>query len=84
MSRLNSCCGPVDGVPALTITRHSTALGAQLACELERDASAGGMGLKFKGDHQYKAVVKYRSSGATKMAVAMHTLSFGSLTGRLP
>lgn len=73
--------GPVDGVPALTITRHSVALGAQLACELERDASAGGMGLRFKGDHQYKAVVKYRSSGATKMAVAMHTLSFGSLLG---
>jgi len=73
--------GPVGGVQALTITRHSTALGAQLACELERETAAGGIGLKFKANVQYKAVVKYRSSGSTQLAVAMHTLSFGSLPG---
>ena len=73
--------GPVDGVAALTITRHSTALGAQMAFEVERETVAGGMGLKLKPNADYKAVVKYRSTGATQIAFAIHTLSYGSLPG---
>jgi serine/threonine protein kinase len=73
--------GSVDGVPALTITRHSTALGAQMTFELERESSAGGIGLKLKPDGRYKAVVKYRATGSTQLVVAMNTLSFGGLSG---
>jgi hypothetical protein len=73
--------GKLNGVPAVTITRHSAALGAQFAFELERDAASNGMGMKLKPNAQYKAVVRYRSPAGTKLAVAMHTLSFGSLAG---
>jgi serine/threonine protein kinase len=73
--------GSVDGVTALTITRHSTALGAQMTFELERESAAGGIGLKFKPDARYKAVVKYRATGSTQLVVAMNTLSFGGLSG---
>ena len=73
--------GRVDGVAAMTITRHSTALGCQMAFELEREATAGGMGMKLKPNAIYKAVVRYRAVGSTQMAVAIHTLSYGSLPG---
>jgi hypothetical protein len=52
-----------------------------MAFEVERETVAGGMGLKLKPNAVYKAVVKYRSTGATQIAFAIHTLSYGSLPG---
>ena len=71
----------IGDVSAFTITRYSVTPGAQLAFELERDASAAGIGLRLKPDTEYRVRVQYRAGGGAQLAVSIHTLAYMSLQG---
>ncbi len=62
----------IDGKDCLTIIRHSTATGAQIAFELERDAGQGGLGLQLAPSGKYALRIDYRTTGQIQASV--HTI----------
>lgn len=62
----------VAGRDCLTILRHSTAPGAQIAFELERDAGQGGLGLQLVPSGKYALRIDYRTPG--QIAASVHTI----------
>lgn len=62
----------IDGKDCLTIIRHSTATGAQIAFELERDEGQGGLGLQLAPSGKYALRIDYRTTGQIQASV--HTI----------
>jgi serine/threonine-protein kinase len=62
----------LDGKECFTIIRHSTATGAQIAFELERDVGQGGLGLQMAPSGKYALQIDYRTTGQVQASV--HTI----------
>lgn len=61
-----------DGRDCVTIVRHSAAIGAQIALELERDANQGGLGLQMSPSGKYALRIDYQT--AAQIASSVHTI----------
>lgn len=62
----------VAGKDCLIIIRHSAALGAQIAFELERDVGQGGLGLQLAPSGKYALQIDYRTTAQIQASV--HTI----------
>jgi len=62
----------LDGKDCFTIIRHTPALGAQIAFELERDTGQGGLGLQLVPSGKYALQIDYRTAGQIQASV--HTI----------
>lgn len=62
----------VDGRECLTIIRRSSAMGAQIAFELERDPGQGGLGLQMFPSGKYALRIDYRTPAQIQASV--HTI----------
>jgi serine/threonine protein kinase len=62
----------LDGKDCFTIIRHTQALGAQIAFELERDIGQGGLGLQMAPSGKYALQIDYRT--AAQIQASVHTI----------